>query len=400
MASAPAPVLLPSGRWRIRWLDHAGQRKSATFPSHNEARAALARNNAETEAVKLGIRRAVPAPKMFEDLRAHYMATRALRKRSRKTDECILRVHLIPAFGGMKLRDITYERIEQFKAEQAGYAPQTLRHHLNLLGAMLKHAFRLRWILEMPPIDRPSVRTCAKDFAYLRTAGEVKRFLRAARDDGDDAFSLYATALYTGMRQGELAALTWDNVDFDNELITVDRSFHGPTKADDVRHLPIQDALLPILRAWRLRRPGPLVFCNLVGNMLCPSDRIFRERLHDVLDAAGFVRPTEGRRTHYITFHDLRHTFASHWMMNHGDLFRLQKILGHKSTELTLRYAHLSPNAFAGDRGRFDNLAIDAGGEVLPIIRSEHRRKPQPAVVVNKPPQLCVVGPGHATRGR
>lgn len=400
MASAPVPIKLPSGRWHIRWFDHTGKRCSATYETHNDAKIALASRLVEAHEVKKRLRAAPPPPKTFDQLRDHYLAYRIPHKRSRKYDECILRVHLMPVFGGMALRDITYERIEKFKAEQGAYAPQTLRHHLNVLGAMLKHARRLRWILEMPPIDRPSVRTCAKDFAYLRTAGEVKRFLRAARDDGDDAYTLYATAIYTGMRQGELAGLTWDNVDFDNELITVDRSFDGPTKADDVRHLPIQDALFPILRAWRLRRPGPLVFCNVVGNMLKPSDRIWRERLHEVLDAAGFERPTEGRRTHYITFHDLRHTFASHWMMNHGDLFRLQKILGHKSTELTMRYAHLSPNAFAGDRGRFDKLAIGGEGEVLPMPRVTNGRwKPLSAVVNKETPRRVGVA-GRATGGR
>ena len=58
-------------------------------------------------------------------------------------------------------------------------------------------------------------------------------------------------------------------------------------------------------------------------------------------------------------------------MMQGGDLFKLQKILGHKTTELTLRYAHLSPAAFAGDRGRFDGFTVQATGVVrkLPVRR-------------------------------
>ena len=151
-------------------------------------------------------------------------------------------------------------------------------------------------------------------------------------------------------------------------MITVQRSFHGPTKAGDVRYVPIMDVLRPILRAWQLKAGGCwLVFPNERDGMHAQSARIFQERLHRVLDAAGFPRPpADERAVHYVNFHGLRHTFASHWVMAGGDLFRLQKILGHKTVQMTMRYAHLQPSAFAEDRGRFDALAQPAG-EVVPL---------------------------------
>ncbi|MSP93513.1 MAG: site-specific integrase, partial [Myxococcales bacterium] len=385
MANPSRPIQLPSSRWRIRWLDAGGRRQSAVLDTHNEARAALARHQTDAEAVRIGERPAPPPRRTFEDLTVHWLATRAVRKRSRKYDECMLRVHLTPAFGGLALAEITYERVEAFKAARAHYASQTLRHHLNLLGAMLKHAHRLGWVLRVPPIDKPSVRLNSRDYSYLRTPEEVQRFLRAARDEGDDAFTLYATAVFTGLRQGELAALTWDRVEFDRRLITVDRSFHGPTKADDVRHVPVLAPLLPILRAWRLRCPGTLVFPTAKGDMHRPCDRIFVERFHRVLTAAGFVKPPmERRQCHYIRFHDMRHTFASHWMMAGGDLFKLQKILGHKSTELTLRYAHLSPDAFASYFARFNALAVGADADVFPLrgrrVSGHVQQPPRPSM--------------------
>jgi integrase len=142
-----------------------------------------------------------------------------------------------------------------------------------------------------------------------------------------------------------------------------------------VRHVPILDPLLPVLREWRLRNPSDLVFPNRDGNQLLPSARIFQERLHVVLDAAGFARPKTGRYLHEINFHSLRHTFASHWVMNGGDIFRLQRILGHQNIMMTMRYAHLAPNAYDGDFGRLGGALVPAGGaSVLPLRPSAQHR--------------------------
>ena len=368
MATVSKPVQLKSGRWRIRWIDANGDRRSSTHDSHNDAKAALAKAHTVVNAVRSGETRAPPPRKTFADLSEHWMATRALHKRSAETDTSRLRAHLTPAFGKLDLQEITYARIEAFKAERAQMAKQTLRHLLVLLGSMLKHAHRLGWLTAVPPIDKPSVRINTCDFSYLRTQQEIQRFLGAAHEEGVDTYTMYATAVYTGMRQGEIAALRWDCVDLDRRIIVVSRSFDGPTKAGDVRYVPMLNVLHPILREWRLRCPGELVFPNLKGEMHQPKDRIFCERFQKVLDAAGFARPAEGRRVHYIRFHDLRHTFASQWMMSGGDLFKLQRILGHKSTELTQRYSHLSPSAFQGDLDRFSGMGLGAGAEVLPMV--------------------------------
>jgi site-specific recombinase XerD len=69
------------------------------------------------------------------------------------------------------------------------------------------------------------------------------------------------------------------------------------------------------------------------------SGRVFQEALRDVLQRGGFPQK-------YITFHSLRHTFASHWVMNGGDPYALQEILGHKDSKMTRRYAHLRPDAY------------------------------------------------------
>jgi integrase len=114
-----------------------------------------------------------------------------------------------------------------------------------------------------------------------------------------------------------------------------------------------------------------LVFTNRDGGMLQKSARVFQEVLHRVLEAAQLrpLAPTK-RRKHYIVFHDLRHTFASHWMSKGGDLFRLQRILGHKSPTMTNRYAHLAPEAYVTDYARL-GAADQFTSKVLPFPQTK-----------------------------
>lgn len=104
---------------------------------------------------------------------------------------------------------------------------------------MLRLAGEHGWLARVPKIKKPRVRIFDRDFRYLRTPDEVKRVLVAAREQGDVAFALDATAIFTGMREGKLAGLRWDDVDFERRLITVQRSYEGATKSGEVRYVPI-----------------------------------------------------------------------------------------------------------------------------------------------------------------
>jgi integrase len=116
--------------------------------------------------------------------------------------------------------------------------------------------------------------------------------------------------------------------------------------------------------------------------MIGPSSRIFQEVLHRVLDAAGFgTVQRNGKERPYVRFHDLRHTFASLWVMKGGDVFRLQRILGHGSITMTQRYAHLAPDAFKDDYARLGR-AIPEGGKVLALPTRERSTRDEGDVVV------------------
>lgn len=337
-------------KYQARWTDAEGKACSRMYATRDDAEMGLKRVLLAEEEVRRGLRRPHPTPRTFDELAVEWTERRGARKRSLPSDKSYLRAHLTPAFGTMRLRDIQPSDIERFKAGRTHLSEVSVNHHLSLLISMLRHAVDLGWLERLPKITKYKDRGPGVNFKYLRTREEVRRLLSAAQEESELAGALYATAVYTGLRAGELAGLRWDDIDFERRLITVQRSYDGPTKNGEARHVPLLDAVAPTLRSWRLRTPGSLVFPTRKRSMRQRSDRVFQETLRRVLNAARFERG-------YITFHSLRHTFASHWMMECGDLFKLQRILGHKSIKMTQRYAHLAPHAFADDYGRLSSLA-------------------------------------------
>jgi integrase len=348
-------------RWEINYLDADGRRRWETHPNHKAATTALRQRQAEADAIRTGLQAAPPEPRSFEELVTLWKEVKHA-KRSLGSDESNIRNHLRPAFGELMLHEITPRRISAMERRLSKrLAVNTVRAVLALLRSMLNLAVEHGWLVAAPKVRLP--RKPDLDYAWLRSEKEIKTFLKAAaEDDYPGLMQLYATAIYTGMRAGELLGLRWDDVDLGRRLITVQRSYTDPTKSSRIRRVPILDPLLPVLRAWKLACPSPeLVFPNRQDRMHPKSASVTKAVFHRVRARAKL----DG-----LTFHDLRHTFASHWVLKGGDIYRLQQILGHQSIELTQRYAHLAPGAFEQDLGRFgDYLPKEdgGGGEVIEL---------------------------------
>jgi len=140
------------------------------------------------------------------------------------------------------------------------------------------------------------------------------------------------------MRRGELAGLKWDRVSFQRKQIEVTRSasrygLQERTKTGRKRIIPMNDIVQSLLWPIWQKQKGEFVFCKEDGSAI-DAHHIYRD-FHIAQKRAGFTKT--------IRFHDLRHTFASHFMMKGGNLYDLQKILGHTTIKMTERYAHLSP---------------------------------------------------------
>ena len=130
--------------------------------------------------------------------------------------------------------------------------------------------------------------------------------------------------LNSGMRRQEVLNLRWDQVR--NDFIYLNK-----TKTDESRQIPINDDLSELFKNIRKRNQlrSEYVFCDNKGRPFKQINKSFQASLKK----AGIED---------FRFHDLRHTFASHFIMRKGSLKDLQEILGHKTMTMTMRYAHLS----------------------------------------------------------
>jgi len=176
----------------------------------------------------------------------------------------------------------------------------------------------------------------------------------------------YAIGALAGLRTGEIIGLEWRDIDLDREVIHVRRQVRhgkvGPLKDGDEREVGIQEALLPMLVAWKLATggKGELFGRLLAGGRKGANDTKFiksetlAKRLREAMKtlitketvpASHFVaRDRGGEEIHLTWYQATRHTFASHYMMAGGNLAKLQAELGHSDIQTTQRYAKLAPD--------------------------------------------------------
>ncbi|MBN1527580.1 MAG: site-specific integrase [Thermoleophilaceae bacterium] len=235
---------------------------------------------------------------------------------------------------------------------------------LVILSGIFKRAGRVYGLGRNPvaQVDRqPQKRS--DDFRTL-TAGEVVQLAAAAESDQDAV--MFVVAAFTGLRLGELRALTWGDVDFTKALLHVRRSYtkgaEGLPKSGKVRSVPLIDraarALDGLSRRDHFTGRDDLVFCTSTGGFV--DDTKLRRRYYAALQRAGL---------HRIRFHDLRHVFGT-IAVQAFPLSDVKAYMGHKDISTTMVYVHHVPQHEAADRlGQVVEAATDPfAGNVSPNV--------------------------------
>ncbi len=262
--------------------------------------------------------------------------------------------YAVEAFGAKPVRSLTTEDVSRFNAHLAEKAlsPSTRAKHLRVLGACLNSAVQRDLaarnpVKALPAAEKP--RPQSKESAYF-TDDELPRL--AAEFTPGVYRTLFLAALKTGMRQGELVALTWGDVDLVGAVARVRRTFtdgflHEP-KNHERRDVDLPPAVVDLLGQWwgELGSPADdvLVFPGDGKGGHLVNGTILKRELYPAMERAGVLRlgPTGEDRT----FHSFRHTFARIALEHGADLVWLSRHLGHSSTAVTDKvYGHFSREA-------------------------------------------------------
>jgi len=228
------------------------------------------------------------------------------------------------------LSEIKSLLIEDFKSEKLKTsAVSTFNKYLELLKSALNKAMEWDLLPENTLQKMKSLKSRSAKKVRFFTKEEISEILEASDEFMGKVIRIF---LYTGMRLGELVNLTWDDIDFDNRLLHIQSKEQFTPKSKKPRSIPINDQLYQILTS--LPRRGKYVFDNGQDQPLYRG-QVYYDRLVTLLRRLGI----KGK------VHDLRHTFASHLVMNGVNLKVVQELLGHSSITMTEIYAHLAPSS-------------------------------------------------------
>jgi len=288
----------------------------------------------------------------------------------------ILRAHAVPFFGERPLERIDADQLRRYigAKKRDGLATKTVTNQLIFMHGLFAFAVKRGWLHSNPvaAVDRPRAPEVDADIRYLELE-EVEALLRAVIDDylGPTDHVLYLVAAMTGLRQGELVALRWTDVDWQAGRIRVRRNytrqqFGTPKSRRSSRSVPMTDRVAAALelhfRRSAFQADQDLVFCHPHTGGPLDASRL-RTRFKHALEHAG-LRP--------VRFHDLRHTFGTHCASAGVSLRTLQEWLGHRDFKTTLIYADYAPNpheaelieqAFSPPVSELAEPSSGAGGE-------------------------------------
>ncbi len=344
------------GRWCGRYTVHTAdgpKRKAVYGKTKAEVRAKLTKALAERDS-GLVFEAENPVVKSYLERWLEDSVKDSVKQGTYESYEYMVRRHLVPAFGSKRLRNLSPAQVQNLYRQKldSGLSRRTVQLIHTTLHKALKQAMKWglvpRNVAEAVDAPRPQ-----KKEIHPLAPEQVKRFLEAAQ--GDRLEALYGLAVTSGLREGELLGLRWQDVDLERRAVRVRQqltrtktglSFTTP-KNGKGRNVAIMDLTVAALKAHRNRQADErskmgdlwqdthLVFTSITGTPLDVGNLTNRS-FRPLLERASLPR---------IRFHDLRHTFATLFLSNGTHPKIVQEMLGHANISMTMdTYSHVLPN--------------------------------------------------------
>ncbi|GCF06864.1 tyrosine-type recombinase/integrase [Dictyobacter arantiisoli] len=270
--------------------------------------------------------------------------------------ESLIRNHVVPTIGHITLQKLTAQHVQSLYNDKINdnLAPRTVAMMHAILHSALDNA--VRWSLVSRNVtDLVSIpRVTRRHEVKVLNPTEAKRLIEAA--DGHRLKFLLILAITTGMRRGELLALRWSDIDFDQHILQVQRTVNRlgkygfvenpPKTKSGRRRIVLSSVAIDALRGQQKMQDDAralagdqweehgLVFANIYGRFMDPN-RV-GELFHGLLKKAGLPA---------MRFHDLRHSAATILLTLGVHPKVVQELLGHSTIVMTMdTYSHLLPS--------------------------------------------------------
>ena len=259
---------------------------------------------------------------------------KANNKKSIQGDKSRYNNHLKPHMEHRLLSDIDAKFIEsKKKIWNQNLSPGSVKNVLTLLNKVYNKMIHLDYYDGKNPMDKVERIKANSNRERFLTPDEAKDLLQALKKKDKDLYVQACISLLSGLRKGEILGLYGRDIDFTNEIIHVQET--KDSSEDRGRKVNMSKRLKSILAELDLS----------------PHEKVFNSTKHfklyalnSVIDGLKLNKGVEDDRKHKVSFHTLRHTFAS-WLAQRGEsLLTIKELLGHKTIEMTMRYAHLIPD--------------------------------------------------------
>lgn len=249
------------------------------------------------------------------------------------------RAHLLPAFGGWKLEQVTTVEIEAWVEAWVAaktHAPRTINKILTIMSGVMERARKVYGLPANPVEGVERLKEKYTDEIEVYSHEEIMALVRAAQTKRDGA--IFLTAAFTGLRMGELLALRWRDVDFEGSAVRVARNYThgelGTTKSVLMRSVPMVAEVARVLAGIgehdAVPAPDGLVFPSPTSKSGFLDASALRRRYKAARKDAGLRE---------LRFHDLRHTFGT-LAIRKASILQVQGWMGHADIKTTMVYLH------------------------------------------------------------
>lgn len=285
---------------------------------------------------------------LFKEIAEKYLEwAKSNKAREGKDDSSIYHNHLSKRFDNKHLDEISPFALEHMKSDmaKAGYSPKTISLTLGTLRSMFNKASA--WNMhdlpnpvkkvKMPLVKNERGRFLSFDEAamLMRELKRNNRFKKQYVESKDPVLhDIALISLHTGARAGEIFSIKGQDLNFETGTITLRDTKNGTT-----RHVFMTEAIRTIIMRRKPSAPDEYVFKDQAGHKIKEISRKFDKVVLQLKMNQGIAD-----RRQKVVFHTLRHTFGS-WLAIQGTpILTISHLMGHKTLQMTQRYAHLSPD--------------------------------------------------------